>query len=261
MEGFTLHENLGVPYYSCLAFENLPWLRHGFSTRRGGADKGPLNLHNTVGYDPERANENRGRLLCALGLKNTTLVSLNQIHSDRVCVVEATDENYEGDALVTNMENAALAIKTADCFPILIVDPVHRAVGSVHSGWRGTLARVLPCAIEEMRRRFQSDPACLMAALGPAIRECCFEVDKDVAQLFNEAYPGKSAARSGSAAYGKYLVNLAAVLKEQLTQSGIPSENQYDIGMCTCCNTREFFSWRAEGASAGRMMAVIAKIQ
>ena len=255
---FTLRENLGITYYVCRAFESLPWLRHGFSTRRSGADEEPLNLHPTVGYDPERAKKNRSRLLCALGLENASLVSLNQIHSNQVCAVEAINENYEGDALVSNMENTALAIKTADCFPVLIVDPVHRAVGAVHSGWRGTLARVLPRTIEEMCRRFQSDPACLMSAMGPAIRECCFEVGEDVAQLFNEAYPGKSTTRPNATSPGKHMANLAAVLKTQLTQSGIPPGNQHDIGMCTCCNTRDFFSWRVEGASAGRMMAVIA---
>ena len=287
-DGFTLRENHGIPYYSCLAFEKFPWLRHGFSTRRGGAGGLPLNLNPAAGEDPRRVNENRLRLLYALGIENAALVCLNQAHSDRVCVVESAagfhetplsfrlfpsseggvggkqkpgTENHEGDALITNTENAALAIKTADCFPVLIVDPVHRAVGAVHSGWRGTLSRVLPGAIEEMRRRFQSDPARLLFALGPAIRECCFETGEDVARLFTEAYPEKSTARPHPAAPGKYLVNLASVLKTQLTQSGVPPENQYDTGMCTCCNTREFFSWRAEGAAAGRMMAVIAVIR
>ena len=264
-------------YYSCRAFESLTWLRHGFSTRRGGTDETALNL-NFAALDtpPGRVNENRHRLLQALGLENAAFISLNQIHSNRVYVVEPTAElpgfnrtpgvfkgcletkKHEGDALVTNTENAALAIKTADCFPILIADPVNRAVGAVHSGWRGTLARVLPCTIEEMRRRFQSDPARLLFAMGPGIRECCFEVGEDVARLFTEAYPEKSTARPHPTAPGKYLVNLAAVLKVQMTQSGVPPENQHDLEMCTCCNTRDFFSWRAEGAAAGRLMAVIA---
>jgi YfiH family protein len=277
--GFILRENRGIPYYSCRAFENLPWLRHGFSTRWGGADDGTLNLNPAAWDTPERVNENRRRLLSSLGLKDASLVTLDQIHSNRIYTVESAADllefgkfgepvsgrsikpetkNHEGDALVTNVENAALAIKTADCFPVLIVDPVHRAVGAVHSGWRGTLARVLPGAIEEMSRRYQSDPACLLAALGPGIRECCFETGEDVASLFDEAYPEKNTARPSPAAPGKYLVNLAAVLKIQMKQSGVPPENQYDLGMCTCCGTREFFSWRAEGAASGRMMAVIA---
>lgn len=273
---FILRENQKIPYYSCRPFENLAWLRHGFSTRHGGIGGGTLNL-NTAAWDtPERVNENRRRLLSALDIENAALILLNQVHSDIVCAVESAAgfyeppfpysgpienrqskiKNREGDALVTNMKNTALAIKTADCFPVLIVDPVHRAIGAVHSGWRGTLAGVLPCAIREMNHRFQSDSTRLLAALGPGIRECCFEVDEDVARLFTEAYSEKSTARP--AANGKYMVNLAAVLKTQMTQSGVPPENQHDLGMCTCCNAREFFSWRAEDTAAGRMMAVIA---
>ena len=249
-----------MPYYSCRAFESLPWLRHGFSTRWDGgeeiiSDSATLNI-------PNRVNENRRRMLSALGLKNAEIVSLNQIHSSRIHVVESAGsqemEKCEGDGLITNIENVALAIKTADCFPVLIVDPIHKAIGAVHSGWRGTLARVLPGAIDEMVRRYHSDPARLMAALGPGIRECCFEVGEDVARMFTEAYSEESTVRPQSGVPGKYLVNLSGVLKTQLTQSGVPMENQHDSGMCTCCNTREFFSWRAQGAAAGRMIAVIA---
>jgi hypothetical protein len=283
MNGFVLRENQKVPYYSCRALESFPWLRHGFSTRRGGADNEIFNLNSTACDAPERVAENRRRLLSTLDLENATLISLNQIHSSRVYAVESAagfnetpfalfspsesienrqseTGNHEGDALVTNMENAALAIKTADCFPVLIADPVHRAIGAVHSGWRGTLARVLPRAIEEMRHRFQSDPARLLFALGPGIRECCFEVGEDIASLFIEAYPEKATARLRTVAPGKYLMNLASVLKAQMTQSGVPPENQHDSEMCTCCGVHDFFSWRAEGAAAGRMMAVIAVV-
>ena len=201
-------------------------------------------------------------MFLAMGLKNAEIVSLNQIHSNRIHMVESAGsqemEKCEGDGLVTNIENVALMIKTADCFPVLIVDPIHRAVGAVHSGWRGTLARILPGAIEEMAGQYRSDPARLMAAIGPGIRECCFEVDEEVARLFKEAYPGESTARPRTDVPGKYFVDIARVLKVQLTQAGVPPENQYDSGMCTCCNTREFFSWRAEGAAAGRMISAIA---
>ena len=281
-KGFILRENRGIPYYSCLAFESLPWLRHGFSTRRGGAGEGRLNLH-YIGGDTREVNENRRRLLSALGLENAALIAIDQIHSNHVCAVEpavglhdsrlsfflipspgsieirqAEINKREGDALVTNVANAALAIKTADCFSILIVDPVHMAVGAVHSGWRGTLAGVLPSAIDEMSRRFQSDPARILFALGPGIRECCFETGEDVAKLFAESYPGETVSRPHPSLSGKYFVNLAYVLKAQMTQSGALLENQHDLGICTRCNARDFFSRRAEGALAGRMMSVIA---
>jgi len=263
-DGFIRHDDRDIPYYGCRALEGLPWLRHGFSTRWSGGNEGIFNLNSAALGAPDHVNNNRRRLLSALGLENAALVTLSQIHSNRVYVVETglTEnlENSEGDALVTNIENTALAIKTADCFPVLIVDPVYRAIGAVHSGWRGTLARVLPGAIEEMSRRYNSNPAHLIAAIGPGIRECCFEVGKDVARLFSEAYPEKMIAQPRPSAPGKYMVALAAVLKTQMAQSGIPLENQHDLQMCTCCNTQDFFSWRAEGAATGRMLAVISLV-
>ena len=280
---FILHANREIPYYSCPAFERLAWLRHGFSTRHVGAGEGYLNPNHAAHDISDWGNENRRRLLSALDIENPTLILLNQIHSDRVYAVESDagsyssprllplfpsselngerqteTKNYEGDALITNVEDAALAIKTADCFPILLADPVHKAVGAVHSGWRGTLSGVLPRTIKEMNNRFQTDPAQLLVAIGPAIRECCFEVGEDVARLFMEAYPEESTARRHPSTHGKYLVNLSAVLKTQMKQSGVLPENQHDSGMCTCCNTHEFFSWRAEGKAAGRMIAAIA---
>ena len=284
-DGFVLRVNKGIPYYSCRAFESLPWLRHGFSTRRGGADEGVLNLNYTAWDTPERVDENRRRLLFSLGIENGALISLNQTHSNTVYVVESASgfndpplsfvmslsssstmnrqpemKKNEGDALITNMENAALAVKVADCFPVLIADPVRMAIGAVHSGWRGTLAGVLPRAIEEMGRLFHSDPAHMLFAIGPGIRECCFEVGEDVACLFADAHPEKAVVFPSPVEHEKYQVNLASVLKAQMTQSGVKPENQYDSGMCTCCCAPDFFSWRSEGAAAGRMMAVIAAV-
>ena len=209
---------------------------------------------------PERVGENRRRFLAALDMENATLITLNQIHSDKVHVVtdrSVSELAIEGDALITQEKNVAIAIKTADCFPLLLVDPVHRAVGAVHSGWRGTLSNIVSCAIEEMSRYFNSDPTEIMVALGPGIRDCCFEVDEDVARLFMEAYPEIIPALPISGRPGKFSVNLAKILHAQLTRVGVPTRNQYDLGICPCCNTREFFSYRAEGTSSGRMMSII----
>jgi len=254
---FILRKNQGIPYYSCRAFESLSWLRHGFSTRFG-ADGALLNLNPSSCDSPARVSENRRRLLAALNLENAVLVTLNQTHSNVVHTIESALGSWdqaEGDALITNVKNVAPAVKTADCFPLLIVDPVHKAVGAVHSGWRGTLAGILPNAIREMTRRFHSEPSSLMVALGPGIRECCFEVGSEVAELFMLNYP--STAKPIPERPGKYYLNLAGVLRTQLTLVGVHEKNLYDMGACTCCGTREFFSWRMEGSASGRMMAVI----
>jgi hypothetical protein len=261
--GFILRELQGIPYYSCLAFEALPHLGHGFSTRRGGVrdvSECSLNLSESPWDSPARVNENRSRLLSALHLAGAPLITLRQVHSNRVHIIEEISAQWngvEGDALATRVENIALAVKTADCMPVLIADPVTKAVAAVHSGWRGTLSGILLCTIREMRRAFGSDPAHLLAAIGPGIRACCYEVGSDVAGLFRTDYPGTCWESPGEGHRGKYFLDLPKVLDAQMNLAGMQPENRFDLSLCTCCHTSEFFSHRAEGAAAGRMMSVI----
>lgn len=262
-DDFILQAIHKVPYYSCRAFESLPWVRHGFSTRLGGVSgmgKGSLNLKNAPWDSPDRVRENQRRFLSALSLEKACLLTLHQVHSNRVRILEELSGQWnppEGDALITRVENAALAVKTADCMPVLIADPIAHAIGAVHSGWRGTLSGVLLHTIEEMQRAFGSDPADLLIAIGPGIRACCFEVGDDVVRLFDERYPESQIAQPIADHPGKYRMNLCNALDIQLDLAGVPLENRHDLGACTCCRTREFFSYRAEGLASGRMMAVI----
>jgi YfiH family protein len=271
--GFMLRKFHDVPYYSCREFESLPHLRHGFSTRHGGvsptgasasgasASGGPyLNLSDTPWDSPDRVQENRRRFLSALDLENARLITLRQIHSDRVHIIEDNFGRWnqsKGDALCTRVENVALAVQIADCVPVLIADPAHNAVAAVHSGWRGTLARVLPKTIQEMKLRFGSDPASLLIALGPGIRACCFEIGLEVADPFENQYPGCRLTRPLPGRPEKHSLDLFKALEVQMNLEGVRPENRFDLGVCTCCNTGEFFSHRAEGPDAGRMMAVI----
>jgi len=162
----------------------------------------------------------------------------------------------EGDAIATRVDSIALAVKSADCMPVLIVDPAKNAVAAVHSGWRGTLAEILLCTIREMQRAFGSDPSQLLTAIGPGMRACCYEVGNDVADLFKKEYP-ECLAMPTSVRPDKYLLDLGKVLDVQMHRAGIRPENRYDIKACTFCNTEEFFSHRAEGSAAGRMMSII----
>jgi YfiH family protein len=262
-DGFILQNTQGIPYYSCRAFESLPWLRHGFSTRHGGvsgAGNGWLNLQDASWDSPDRVRENRRRFLAALHLNASSLITMHQVHSNHVHIVEQlTDQRnpLEGDALITQAENAVLAIKTADCLPVLIADPVHKAIGAVHSGWRGTLSGILPNTIQEMQRAFGSNPAELLAAIGPGIRACCFEVGAEVVRLFEECYPESQIAQPLPGQPEKHRIDLCKILQIQMDASGIPPRNRHDLGICTCCNAQDFFSYRAEGSASGRMMAVI----
>lgn len=260
--GFILRESRGIRYYSCSAFVKIPGLYHGFSTRPGGAPgfAGPeLNLSYTSWDAAERVDENRRRFICALDAGGSQLLTLRQVHSNRVHIVEQVPGQWsrpEGDALATRLPGLALAVKVADCLPVLIADPENRAVAAVHSGWRGTLSRVLLQTILEMRRAFQSNPSDLLVATGPGIRSCCMEVGTEVAELFEKEYANSGTVRPGTRA-GKHVLDLCRALEIQLNIAGVPAENCFDLGACTRCRPDEFFSYRAEGAASGRLMAVI----
>jgi polyphenol oxidase len=261
--GFVLRESQGILYYSCRAFERLPQVRHGFSTRRGGTSalgECSLNLGNLSLDPPGQVYENRRRFLSALHFENAHLLTLHQIHSSRVHIIEdmtGRQEPLEGDALATRLTGAALAVQTADCLPILIADPANHAVAAVHSGWRGTLSRVLMNTIFEMQRAFNSNSLQLLIAIGPGIRACCFEVGSEVADRFNEEYSGCNLLMTAPSRPGKYLLDLCRALDIQMDLAGIAEENRFDLNVCTRCNTQDFFSYRAEGKAAGRMMAAI----
>jgi YfiH family protein len=259
INSFVLQNSQEIQYYTCQAFESLPWLRHGFSTRHGGVS-GTLNLQEASWDSTDRVQQNRRRFLAALQMDASSLFTMHQTHSNRVHVIKNLEDSknwLEGDAFITRVENAALAIKTADCLPVLIADPIHVAVGAVHSGWRGTLLRILPNTIQAMQQTFGSDPAELLIAVGPGIRACCFEVGAEVVQLFKESYPESAFAQPILERPEKYLIDLVKILQIQMDAVGILPQNRHDLGICTCCNTQDFFSYRAEGFASGRMMAII----
>jgi len=261
--GFALRSAQGVPYYSCVALEKVARIRHGFSTRAGGAESARGNSLNLglVPWDaPERVSENRSRFLAALGLESARLATLSQIHSDQVHIIEdaaAQRNRREGDALATRNPGVCLGVLVADCFPILLADPVNGAVAAIHSGWRGTAARIAAKTVEVMKASFGSDPGQILAAIGPGIRSCCFEVGIEVVQLFADSYPGPALARQSEDRPGKYLLNLSQGLRLQLAGAGLRPDHVFDLDVCTRCNPNEFFSYRVEGPGAGRQMAII----
>ena len=150
-------------------------------------------------------------------------------------------EPGRGDAIATRVENIALAVKTADCLPVLIADPVKNVVAAVHSGWRGTLSRILPCAIREMQRAFGSDPSQLLTAIGPGIRACCYEVGSDVANFFRNEFPGCCSANLNEERPQKYFLDLGKVLETQMNRAGIRPENRYDLKSAPAATRRSSF--------------------
>jgi len=262
---FIFREVEGIPYYSCRAFEELPDLYHGFSTRHGGVQisaEHSLNLGYTAWDSDERVDENRRRFLSALNFHKTPLVTLHQVHSRQVHIIKEISGQWnppDGDALICQDKDIALAVQAADCIPVLIADPEKNVFAAVHSGWKGTLKRIVLHTTREIQDNFGSNPADLLVAVGPGIRSCCYEVGREVAALFEDKFPGMRTAVSAPDRPDKYLLDLSRAVEVQFNEAGIQPENVHDLGLCTCCNTKTFFSFRAEGVRSGRMMAVIGR--
>jgi hypothetical protein len=281
-----------------------PWLIHAFSTRRGGVSRGPsagLNLGFTQGEPRARVGENRELFFRQLGAQNFAPAMLRQVHSaDVYQVLLQTSGELEyrfggnrmparpgvvqpaGDALFTEEAGILLAVKTADCLPVLMVDPKHRAVAAVHAGWRGALARVVEKAVGEMRRVCGSEPESLLAVLGPSIRACCYEVGEEVEEAFQGRFPhadkffrkvselpaSHPKPRSlsflnmhppghDSTGAPSIHLDLVAVAQDQLLAAGLIPHHVAAVDFCTACRTDLFYSYRQEGSRTGRMLAVI----
>jgi len=270
------------------ALAKLPWIVHGFSTKPGGVStqdtEKVLNLGFTEWDTKENVLENRRRFQSALGASNLKLISLRQIHSDVIHLFDTAPAKpcqglpaAAGDASITNRPGLLLAVQTADCVPILLIDPKKRAVAAVHAGWRGTLARIVVKAIGQMQMQFQCNPADLLAAIGPSIGGCCYEVGTEVAtqflSQFAEAPQWFDEFRTGDEPNPvqwlnmmppghqpppkNVLLDLRKANRAQLLGAGLRAPNIFVSDLCTACRRDLLFSYRKEGPQSGRVLSVI----
>ena len=265
------------------ALSKLPWLIHAFSTAQGGISaletEKVLNLGFTDWDTRENVLENRRRFQTAAGAPNFPLVTLKQFHSDVIHVFDdASSDPCRGDASITNRPNLLLAIQTADCVPILLVDPKKRAIAAIHAGWRGTLARIAAKTIGKMQMHFATKPADLLAAIGPSIGPCCYEVGTEVATQFLSQFPDAPSYfdefRTGDEPNPiqwlnmmppghqpppkGVLLDLRKANRSQLLAAGLRPQNIHTIDLCTACRSDLLFSYRKQGPQSGRLMSVIA---
>ncbi|MGC1370542.1 MAG: peptidoglycan editing factor PgeF [Candidatus Sulfotelmatobacter sp.] len=288
---------------SASKFGDFRWLIHGFSTRVGGFSRaygGPaLNLGFTKDDSKTAVERNRGLFLAAIGaakldrstgpsksphglsLALSNLVTLKQIHSDIIHMVDRIPEStLVGDGLITDAPGLVLGIQTADCLPVIIVDPKQRAVGAFHAGWRGTVKRIVEKGVGKMRLCFGSRPRDLRAAIGPGIHGCCYTVGEEVRENFESqfAYGAKlfrevkesdpvrekypllfltARAPGHSELPTKIFLDLVEANRRQLMAAGLAAKNIEASPLCTSCHTDLLFSHRAEKGKTGRMMAVV----
>lgn len=236
---------------------------HGFPTRAGGVSEGPfasLNLGGSTGDDRGRVEQNVRRLAEAGGFDPARLFTVAQVHGDRV--VEAPAEDVpsgtlrpaftEADGIVSAREGDTLGIRVADCIPLLIADPKRKQVAGVHSGWKGTDLQIAARAVECLVG-MGSRPEDLYAAVGPHIRDCCYEVSDELAERFTERFgPGAVRRTEGQ----KPHLDLAFAVRSTLIDAGVPDAHVDLLPHCTACDAR-FYSHRRDRGATGRHMAFI----
>ena len=208
--------------YRVPALQAFDWLVHGFGTRWSESFGSCRNL-----------------------------ATLHQIHSDTVVAASGRSGCLgDGDALLENTPGSLVAVKTADCIPLLMVDPVQRAVAAVHAGWRGSARKIAARAIGEMQARFGTQPRDLHVAIGPGIGKCCYLVGPEVAVEFAEYDPDLCDSTQ------PVRLDLGEINRRQVAACGVDPSRIYVSGLCTMCN-QDFHSFRRDKQRAGRMLSVV----
>jgi YfiH family protein len=235
---------------------------HAVFTRIGGTSLPPfasLNVGQLVGDDPLRVQENHERVFSTLGIQKDAVVTARQVHGARVAVV-GTDARGRiipsTDALITQSPNTYLMMRFADCLPLMLCDSRRSAVALVHCGWRGVLAGVVEHAVQALQRSAGSRPATLIAAVGPSIGPCCYEVGPDVIRLVRQVF-GRKDGLLPRQPNGRRHFDLPAAVRTKLLATGVQQIEESQI--CTACHVDEFYSHRAESGRTGRFAALIGR--
>ena len=265
---FTTHIQEDGLLYLTASSLSVPSLAHGFSTRLGGVSRGvfaALNLGLHRGDSTENVQENYRRFCAVLGVAPQRCVLARQVHRDDVKVVTAQDagagllrpQDYEADALVTNVPGLTLTIFSADCIPVLLLDPVRRCAAAVHAGWRGTALGIAARAALRMREDYGCRPEHIRAAIGPGISPCCFLTRDDVPGALRDGLGSQAETCIRPAEDGRWHVDLKGANALWLRRAGLSPEHIALCPDCTACRTDRFWSHRVMGERRGSMAAII----
>lgn len=259
-----------VLYLTYPLLEKTGIVKHGFSTRIGGVSKehlSSMNLSFTRGDEEGAVQENFKRMAKALQVEADSFVFSMQTHTTNVRKVTLEDKgkgivtplDYEDvDGLITNVPGLCLTTFYADCVPLYFVDPVHKAIGLSHSGWRGTVGKIGQVTLQKMKEEYGTEPSQVIAAIGPSICQDCYEVSRDVILEFQKQFSkGYWDALYYRKDNGKYQLNLWKANEIVLVEAGIPKENIAVTNLCTCCNSETLFSHRASNGKRGNLAAFL----
>ena len=260
-----------VPYLEFSLLRDSGIVNHGFSTRLGGVSEGcfsSMNLSFDRGDRPEAVQENFRRIGKAIGVECGDMVLSQQTHTTNVRLVTEEDRGNgivrerdytDVDGLITDVPGICLVTTYADCVPLYFADPVKKAIGLSHSGWRGTVGRIGQKTIEKMQQYFGSDPSDILAAIGPSVCMDCYEVSEDVILRFQKVFDKQD---WGDLFYekpgGKYQLNLWKANEIIFREAGILPEHMAVTNLCTHCNSSILYSHRAQGERRGNLCAFLA---
>ena len=265
-DGFR-YENAGsLPVYRFEQLNGDPTLVHALFTRQGGVSASPyesLNLGHTVGDDSVAVEVNHDRVYQAMGTTRSQAVTCHLTHSADVLQVTTADRGRvvgQADAMITTDVGVFLSMRFADCAPILLHDPVRRAVGLAHAGWRGTIKNIAKSVVRAMVDLLGFSPHNITAAIGPAIGQCCYQVGNDVIEAAEAVFPQGYVSHNGTQLLSRRnerhaYFDLWEANRRQLKTAGVGQT--VVSGLCTACHTEHFFSHRAEQGKTGRFGVVI----
>lgn len=237
----------------------------GFTTRHEGVSRPPynsLNLGLSTMDSSHNVEGNRSILTRAFGTKLESLVTVTQVHGTDLLVLDEPNQDFshfqklECDGIITNQPWVMIGVCVADCVPVLLLDPVKKVIAALHAGWKGTAQGIVTKGVAAMVRLFECNPDNILAAIGPAIGPCCYEVDTPVAEAFQKGgMPFDSFAEKSEP--GKWRLNLAAANRHQLLRAGLLEENVETTAYCVSCEKDLFFSYRRDNGETGRQMGFI----
>lgn len=249
--------------------DNTGIIKHCFTTRLGGVSEGiyaTLNFSAARGDKPEAVLENYRRVAHTFGKTIDDFVCTDQTHTTTIMRVGKAECGYgvtkertytDVDGLITNEPGVILSTFYADCVPLYFVDPVNKAIGLSHSGWRGTVGRMGQKTLEAMKEAFGTNPAEVYAAIGPSICQDCYEISEDVAENFHQEFAGHEDEILINKGNGKYQLDLWKTNEIVMLEAGILPKHLAVTNVCTCCNADVLFSHRASHGKRGNLAAFL----